>query len=292
MNRVLQSAIVIAALLGTVLTGSAQQRIRIVDTDDASVKAARGTELIIDHTTPIEKADTAYYANIMRRYSWIVGRGDSLDLEAAKLLPVYYRFTMKNEKGHWQHIEAMAGDSLIEGAGFSLYFEAVDSTLQFASHTAQLFEYTDSDGTMLFEERSYDSRGQLLCSLQFNPNPDGRIIASYNNRLGFPVDFIENSVYTYGNVVAITYDSSGRECILDFMDGAGYCRQSLDGVYQVRFKYDNQDRVIERTNHNSVGDLMNDSRGVAITNIAYDAVTGQPVCSSLTADRQPVNPTK
>ena len=214
------------------------------------------------------KEDTAYYANAGRKNSWIVGVGKELTKEEAMSLPHYYRMTMKNSKGHWQHIEAMSKEkpSVWEGSHLLYGFERDYYNPEFFDFMAicQWFCFSNIEEEELIEERSYDDEGNLIASGQFNKHPDGRIIISYNGSNGLPLVFDEDVNYTYGNVFAVTYDQEGRDGKIEYFDGAGYPKPSLLGYYQERMKYNDYGVVLERTFHDQVGNLMNNSAGVAM----------------------------
>lgn len=81
-------------------------------------KHNEGTKLVIRQSErktvrgKVVKADTVYYRDVVRKYGWMEGLGDTITLATARHLPYYYRMSMKNSVGHWQHVEAMHGDSM------------------------------------------------------------------------------------------------------------------------------------------------------------------------------------
>lgn len=224
-----------------------------------------------------EKADTAYYAEVTRRNSWIEGLGKPMTKEMALTFPHYYRLTMKNPKGHWQHIETMRGEEAAECPEGILYgyftqfkFDYEEHYSELASQISQWFCFSNLDGEELLEERSYDRDGNLLFSAQFNRHPDGRIIIAYNGSNGFPVEYDEQNAYTYGNVFAVTYDDNGYDGIVEYFDGAGYPRPSIRDSYQDRYKYDQNGRRIESSCHNQIGTLIDNSAGFAVTKMTIE----------------------
>ena len=92
-------------------------------------------------------------------------------------------------------------------------------------------------------------------------NEDGCITGCYNDAWGLPADMREDSTATYGSVVRISYDSCGRDSIIDFLDGQGLRKCNSNGVDQQRYQYDNRDRVTLVTSHNMVGDYTIDNWG-------------------------------
>lgn len=254
-------------------------RLRILNTDSILSKS-RALKLdlskfILSSKEKKHKEDTLYCTEIVRRHSWIVGIGDTLSREDALRHADYYRLTLKNANGNWQHVEHMTKNKLSESNSSTnmCYYDGlllgeVDNKLKSSIfEISQWFEFSDLDGKDLLEERAYDSDGNLVFSAMFDRHDDGRIVVCYNDAHGFPVDFYPDSKYTYGHVFAITYDDNGKDAIIECFDGAGYSRPYAYGCYQYRKVYDKREYVIDRTCHNSVGHLMNNKFGFARTKL-------------------------
>lgn len=257
----------------------AQGFIRVFDPTQAK-QANTETKLVLNSAQNSQKKiadkkvsepDTVYYADIVRRFSWTVGLGDTISLNEAKKRSEYYRFTMKNDKGHWQHIECMSGDDYAEKSYCGSYFGNSSDTIfckneeafELIDSAVQFFEYTDYNGDVMLEERAYDKDNNFLYAVQFNQVPDGRYIVSYTDSNGFPIEFSEDDNYTYGSVCALTYDDDGYNTLIEYMDAAGYSRKYRTGVYQIHRKVENG-KIIERSFLNAIGELMNDVTGTAI----------------------------
>lgn len=244
-----------------------------------------------------EKADTAYYTEITRRYSWIEGLGEPISKELASTFPYYYRFTMKNSKGHWQHIETMQGeepfyhrDDMLYGYFPQFKYDYEEHYANLASQISQWFCFSNLDEEELLEERSYDMDGNLLFSAQFNRHPDGRIIIAYNGSNGFPVEYDESNDYTYGNVFAVTYDDNGYDSKVEYYDAAGFPRPSVPGSYQDRFKYDENGKVLTYSFHNQIGTLINNKAGFALVEITNKSGDSIQEIRILDKDGKPVKP--
>lgn len=214
--------------------------------------------------------DTAYYRDMVRKNQWYEGRGDSLTREQALHLPCYFRMTIKNGAGHWQHVEAMCGDTLTANHDISHYvldkrFDSSSASnkqwVERLSTVAQWFLTTGIDEDVVVEERAYDSEGNMVYGYLPTRNANGRITGCYNDQWGLPVDMSEDSLYTYGSVVYIALDRCGRDSIIDFLDGQGLPKLNPNGVDQQRYRYDDKDRIIESTSHNIVGDRVIDNWG-------------------------------
>ena len=230
------------------------------------IKKGKESVQILDVTEV--KEDTAYYENAVRKNSWIVGMGKELTKQEAMALPHYYRMTKKNSKGHWEHIEAMSKEkpSVWEGSHLLYGFERDYYTPEFFDIMAicQWFCFSNIEEEELIEEWSCDEEGNLIASAQFNKQPDGRIVISYNGLSGLPIDLDEDTSFNYGNVFAVTYDEDGRDGMIEYFDGAGNPKPSSLGYYQERMKYDQNGEIIERSFHDQIGNLMNNNRGVAM----------------------------
>lgn len=215
------------------------------------------------------KEDTLYCTKIGRRKSWIVGIGDTLTKEDAMKRSKYYRLSMKNDHGKWQHIEAMSKTEMRPAYRNMCYYDGfdigeVDGPLSTSiNEISQWFEFSDLEGENMLEERAYDAEGNLILTGMFHRHEDGRIIVCYNDSHGFPVDFKPDDKYTYGHVFAITYDDNGNDHIVEYYDGTGYSRMNAFGCYQYRQVVDERGYIVEMTCHNSVGHLMNCKFGFA-----------------------------
>lgn len=209
------------------------------------------------------------YRNVIRKYSWLVGQGEPISQDVANHLPYYFRLSMKNEQGHWQHIEAMHGDTLTSSHSLSPYFINKDYDMNYAdnnwyqkiNNTSQWFITSDLSGEYVAEERAYTKEGDMIYGFIPVINDSIHITGSYNDSWGRPVDFNEVEECTYGSVVYITYDINGCDSVIDFLDGQGLRKSNSNGVDQERFVYDKQLRPILSTSNNCVGDYMIDNWG-------------------------------
>lgn len=225
-----------------------------------------------------EKEEFALYRDIVRKYTWMEGRGEQINQETANHLPFYYKFSMKNAKGHWQHIEAMHGSKMTTNHDQSTY--VLDKNFDEAGKdsvwmnrlktVSQWFVSSDLDGDMVVEERAYTADGDMVYSMMPIKNADGKVTCCYNDAWGLPADMREDSTTTYGSVVCITYDHCGRDSVIDFLDGQGLRKYNSNGVDQQQYTYDENDRIIQTSSHNVVGDYIVDNWGNCGNNIIYD----------------------
>ena len=99
-------------LLAYALIVSSQVREISVISDAKKKGTNQSTRLVL--TIPSSKRlsdnkveEYVLYRDIIRKYSWYEGVGTPISQETANHLPFYYKLSMKNNHGHWQHIEAM-----------------------------------------------------------------------------------------------------------------------------------------------------------------------------------------
>jgi hypothetical protein len=274
----------------TLFLGVFAQKFRIIDQKSPKFRIIdqksynnEATKLVIEqqnkqHTTnKVSKADTLYFSDVIKCHSWLIGRGDSISHDVAMTLPIYYRFSLKNDKGHWQHIEAMHQNVYASENKLCCYFGSLsdsvpnrdESAYQLVGKAVQWFEYSDFEGENVVEERAYDDDSNLLYSLQYNPISDGRIIASYTDSSGLPIEFSEDANYTYGSVCAITYDKYGYDGLVEYMDAAGYDRTYTNGVYQIKRTYTADGILMEMAFRNAIGNLMNGTSGYSVAKYDY-----------------------
>lgn len=222
-----------------------------------------------NNDSKMDSFEYVLYRNIVRQHTWLVGQGEPITQEVANHLPFYYRLSMKNDKGHWQHIEAMHGDTLTTHHDQSPYFinKAYDSKIADkdwyakVDSIAQWFITGNLTGDIVVEERAYTKDGDMIYGFIPTQNDKSHITGSYIDAWGFPVDMNENEENTYGSVVYITYDEQGGDSIIDYLDGEGYRKPNSNGVDQERTVYDDKMRPTLRTSHNCVGDYMIDNWG-------------------------------
>lgn len=218
---------------------------------------------------PKKGADFELYRAVVRKHTWYVGVGAPLSEEAASHLPYYYKFSMKNAQGHWQHLEALQGDLLTAAHPLTPYVLDKQNDTDMRNEdwrrklktVAQWIQIPDLGGNLVVEERAYDAAGNMVYSFIPVLNADGRVTGSYNDAWGMPADLREDSTTTYGSVVRITYDRAGRDSIIDYLDGQGLRKYNADGVDQQRYLYDAHDRLVQVTSHNAVGDYLTDNWG-------------------------------
>lgn len=218
------------------------------------------------------------YREIGRRNTWIVGLGDPISEETAMQLPYYYRFSMKNSKGHYQFIQAMHGDSLTSRHPFTPYIldkrfsliENSDTPMsdwgQQITQIGQWLITSDLSGDEVVEERAYEAvpkNANLIYAYLPVKTDANTITASYIDSWGLPVDVEESDDHYYGNVLRIIQSKNGTDSIIDYLDGKGLRRYYEENIDQRRDTYDEHGRLRTSFVCNLAGDHINRENGVS-----------------------------
>lgn len=250
----------------------------------------------------VKEPEYALYRNLVRKNSWLVGQGEPITQEVANHLPYYFRLSMKNDKGHYQFVEALHGESLTTAHPLSPYI--LDKTHEDITDSEETREWrrkistvgqwlltSDLSGENMIEERAYeavDKNANLIYVFQPVMIDSIHAICTYLNDWGLPVDIQEGDDHYYGSVVQITYGVNGNDSIVDFIDGKGLRRYNEYLVDQIQYTFDNKDRMTSMTNHNVVGRLMNDVSSYSGKSIKYDDKTGDYTVSFFDRGKNPV----
>lgn len=226
--------------------------------------------------TKVEK-DYALYTDVVRRHMWYEGVGKPISEAVARKLPLYFKLSMKNDKGHWQLIQAMHRDTMTSRHHLSPYVLDKDARGDTAAYAwqaklrtvAQWMLTPGLDGREVVEERAYTKGGDMVYSFVPVRNTNGRITGTYGDAIGLPVDMRPDPTNVYGSVVWLSLDSLGRASVIDFLDGNGMRKYSSMGVDQERWIYDAAGHLVARTMHNLAGDYMKDRLGNAAYRFIY-----------------------
>lgn len=287
--RITICLLMLLAVIGVYAQSSIRGNIASSLRETMQQKHNQSTRLVIkqvekkDVKGHVAKADTAYFRDVVRKYGWMEGLGNPITLNTAHHLPYYYRMSMKNAKGHWQHVEAMHADSMTTNHPIGTYIIDKGQTddalankewLELLNTVTQWVFTTNFEGDEVYEERSYDKDNNMVYSYSAIRNQDGRMTGSYNDAWGRPADMREDSTTTYGSVVCITYDRHGCDSIIDYLDGQGLRKYNNNGVDQTRYSYDDNGYILEAKSCNCVGDPIHDNWGNCGFTISYDHAKG------------------
>lgn len=243
-----------------------------------------------------KEVDYVLYRNIVRQHTWLVGQGEPITQEVANHLPHYFKLSMKNAQGHWQHIQAIHGDTMTTHHNQHTYIintkndekVADKEWLERLRQVSQWFITADMSGDNVAEERAYDKDGYMIYGFIPIQNDSIHVTGSYINQWGNPVDMMEREENTYGSVVYITYDKQGCDYIIDFLDGEGMRKLNINGVDQERTVYDEKLRPTLQTSHNCVGDYCIDNWGNCGNRYEYAADGRSYTITRVNADLQPM----
>lgn len=295
-----KSLIISIGLLSYALVASSQIRnisVSTIISDEQKKGTNESTRLVLGTqenkpSSSSKEKDYVLYRDIIRKNTWYEGVGTPITQEVANHLPFYYKLSMKNERGHWQHIEAMHQGAMTTNHDQSPYVldkrNDNEEWTEKLKSVAQWFITSDLSGNEVVEERAYTKDGYLVYSFMPIKNADGRITGSYNDHLGLPADLREDETATYGSVVCITYDSFGRDSIIDFLDGQGLRKYNSNGVDQQRYQYDAKDRIVLVTSHNMVGDYATDNWGNCGNRYEYDDANNKYSITRVDKELKPI----
>lgn len=243
-----------------------------------TIPATQRRDMTRDAENKKNNAEYALYREIIRKHTWYVGAGDTITQAEAYHLPYYFRLSMRNEQGHWQHVQAMHQDSMTNRHNITPYVldkknAAETDNVEWRiniNRITQWFMTPDLSGNEIVEERAYDKDGELIYSFIPVKISENTIVGSYNDAWGLPADMRADSTTTYGSVVSITYDVCGRDSIINYLDGQGLRKYNPNGVDRECYLYDDKDRVIQVTSHNVTGDNIIDNWGNCGNLYRYD----------------------
>lgn len=251
------------------------------------VSANRNTDLAISHANRPASDDTGadtdtveylLYREVIRKHTWYVGVGNPITRAEANRLPHYFRLSMRNGKGHWQHLQAMHGDTMTNRHDITPYVLDKENAAESdnvewrinVNKVTQWFMIPDLSGDGIAEERAYDRDGALIYSFIPVKVSDNTIVGSYNDAWGLPADMRSDSTTTYGSVVSVTYDACGRDSVINYLDGQGLGKYNSNGVDRECRLYDDRDRLVLVTSHNVTGDNIRDNWGNCGNRYIYD----------------------
>lgn len=243
------------------------------------------------------------YRNIIRRNLWLEGQGKPITQKTANQLPCYFRLSMKNKKGHYQFVEALQGNDLTSNHKVSPYIkdkiilspddDVVNPWDVRFSTIGQWMITSDLEGERVVEERAYEAKennANLIYAFQPIYNDNNHITGSYTDSWGLPIDISDSDDHYYGSVVYITLNKQGLDSIVDHIDAKGLCRYNEYGVDQTRFIYDDMDRLVSVSSHNTVGDRVNNNRGFCATLYEYNDTDNTCIVKHVDKNFLPVTP--
>ena len=246
------------------------------------------------------RPDSVLYRHIVRRFTWLEGLGAPITQEEADTLPLYFKLSIKSKGGHWQHVEAMRANHPTTAHNIHSYLldtnhdygNEVDARwVQRLQSVCQWYFFSDPAGQQVFEERAYDAEGNMMYAFTPVPISNDVVVGSYTDALGMPAEVVEDTTLYYGTVVRIQYTPEGYDHTIRYMDGAGYVRPNVDGIYEKHLDYDPDvpGRITTITYGNPVGFLMEDRNGICITHYTYNNMGDIISTSYANREGEPLN---
>ena len=221
------------------------------------------------------KADReVLYADAVKRYGRWEGYGKPISKEYASHLRSYFKFTYVKGAKYPTRLQAYDGyHNLTTNHSIRTYLNKGDSDDQSADSlwTEKLnsvvqwdFVYNEKDEISI--ERAYDADGKLVFS--YYPVKIGnRVAGTFTDAWGMPARLRKQGG---AQVVYITYDKNGFECLQEYYDEKGFRQPNQDGAYMSKTIYRPDGLGISSTSCNIVGQPMIDRFGNSGMEAVYD----------------------
>lgn len=212
----------------------------------------------------------AFYMNVAKQNGWYVGIGPALTKEEASHLNVVYKFSQKNNEGHWMKLEAIDGygNHTTEHAlrPYIVPSNNNDSTInadwkQKLSSICQWELMPDGSGKSVIMERAYDKEKNLIYNYQPVFISNKEIIGSYTDSWGLPAKMSKKNGKSEDVMVNILIDQWGNDSIIKLIDTEGKPLMNSTGSWIVRNICDRHGNVIENYALNQLAAPMNDNWG-------------------------------
>lgn len=248
------------------------------------------------------KSDTLYSIGAYRRHGWyepsvVV----SEDVAARRAV---YRFTHRDDNGHWRRIEtidrgAYAGGKLTPYI-VDLKFEQRDSLVDIfwrrkLANTCRAELSATADGQDFMQERVYDADGNLIYTFSRTPLPaetgaPRRFVGSYRDAYGLPAEMRVDTAgtYTYGTLVSITEDRYGTDSIIEYMDACGVKKLNSAGVAAERNLWDSRGQLHQQMAWDMDGNRTANPAGLCGAIASYDERGLQAEVTYLDAAWRPI----
>ena len=222
----------------------------------------------------------AYYQHVTRQNGWYVGIGPALTKEQASHLNVVYKFSNKNNAGHWLKLEALDGyGNLTNEHSLIAYIADANSIndttineewFRKTNHVCQWELMPDGSGKTVVVERAYDKGNQLIYNYQPVFISDKEIIGSYTDSWGLPAKMYVKETKPINIYVNILLDRWGNDSIIKFVDTDGYLLKNHVGSWMIRNICNRNGLILETFSLNQLGLPMNDNAGNCSCRAEYD----------------------
>ena len=272
----MRKLLLVIALIGIVLATAGQLR-RIITVKPAEVKSETvvAEEEVAPEIESEYESDTVYACQTVKVHGWFQPN-QILSKEDASHRALSVRFTRRNKAGKWTRFEAVDGYGNPASGALTPYImksnELQSDTIlrgNWADRINSAVSYEiipDPTGEVAVQERAYDKDGNIVYI--FSRTPAGRdslgrrqFICSYKDNMGLPAEMrLDNTdLYTYGTLILLTEDEQGRDCRLEYIDGAGKSKPNSDGVAAECIEYNSDHKETKRYSVDANGNNVRDN---------------------------------
>lgn len=227
--------------------------------------------------------DSAYYQHFIKRNGWFEGHGPKLTLKEASHLGCYYKFSKKNDAGHWTLMQAFDGyGNLTTNHSYAAYILDQNDENDAGANRAwkekmqsmcQIEIIGSSDGKEVIQERSLDASGNVVFAGIPTRTGLNTYLYSYIDSWGRPAYIRTDSLGNdlgYANFVEVTRDDRGFEILFKFTDRNGIPAKNKDGAYMSKREYDDEGNELKSMSLNILGNRIIDDFGNCGMEYTYD----------------------
>ena len=274
---------IIILVLFSSLVVSAQTSLRegrIISAQSSKPKANSHVRANISHSSSNAKGvkngkmvisdDTIYCSQTKKQHGWFAPM-DTLSKEMI-LHQRYFRFTKRNNAGHWLRLESIdAYGNYVKGS-LSPYILKLGSAAESDKNansdwveklkTACIWEFiSDYTGETIVQERAYDEDMNIIFTFSRVPIGNGQYNCSYKDYYGLPAEMRNDEDYTYGTLVRITEDQWGNDSVMQYIDAKGLPKLNSDSVAMEVYICDKYGHLLKQQSRNMDGTLAIDNWG-------------------------------
>ena len=214
--------------------------------------------------------DTIYCSQTKKQHGWFAPM-DTLSKEMASHQR-HFRFTKKNNAGHWLRLESMDAYGNHFKGSLSPYILKLGSAVESDKNansdwveklkTACIWEFiADYTGETIIQERAYDENMNIVFTFSRVPIGNGQYNCSYKDCYGLPAEMRNDEDYTYGTLVRITEDRWGNDSVMQYIDAKGLPKLNSDSVAMEVYICDKHGHLLKQQSRNMDGSLAIDNWG-------------------------------
>lgn len=222
------------------------------------------------------KADrTELYSQVIKRYGRWEGYGKPITKEYASHLPCYFMLTFTGSSKYPIRMQAYNGyHKLTTDHGLGTYLvdkngetdTDADSTWIEKLKTITQWDFVYNEKNEISIERAYDTNGKLIFAY-YPVKLGNRVAGTFTDAWGMPAKLRKNGG---AQVVYVSYDENGFECLHEFYDEQGYRQKNKDGSYMSRMTNRSDGLTLTKASCNITGQRMIDSFGNCGMQAEYD----------------------